>query len=289
MPVNTYRGGDLAALMQAAQQEFGDDAVILRTTATRTARGTLHELVAGDAEGIAELRRREFADRTAGAPQTPLLRKSTARRDRATDVLAFVGPTGAGKTTTVAKLAGNPAVFGRRRVGLLCLDTYRVGAVDQLAQHADVAGLPWAVSHEAADLGKALKALSSAEVILVDCPGRGPRQNDDLKALQEQLRRLEPTEVHCAIPAGLRTEHAKRIIEVHRRLGLTHLVATKLDEYPDDWGLFDLAVHLNLPMRWLTDGQAVPQDVRSAAARLDAARSGARGIARTIASFEGVA
>ena len=289
MPVKTYRGTDLATLMRSVQDDFGDEAVILRTTTARTDHGSLHELIAGDAEDVAQQRRQEFAAQTIGAPQTPLFRQPKARREGGADILAFVGPTGAGKTTTVAKLAGNSGVFGGRRVGLLCLDTYRIGAREQLMQHADVAKLPWAVAYELADLDGALQALRNAEIVLVDCPGRGPRQKDDLSQLQTMLRQLQPTEVHCVIPAGLRTEHAKRIIEVHRRLGVTHLVATKLDEYPDDWGLFDLAVHLGMPMRWLTDGQAVPQDVRSAAARLDAARSGARGIARTIASFESVA
>lgn len=289
MPVKSYRGPDLSHLMRAAQADFGDEAVILRTSATPTERGTLHELLAGDAESVAAERRSEFAARTLGAPETPLFRQTRAPRAGSADLLAFVGPTGAGKTTTVAKLAANRGVFGGRRVGLLCLDTYRVGALDQLVQHAEVAKLPWAVAYDARELDGALAQLRGSEVILVDCPGRGPRQKDDLTQLQQMLRQLQPTEVHCAIPAGLRTEHAKRIIEVHRRLGLTHLLATKLDEYPDDWSLFDLAVHLGMPMRWLTDGQAVPQDVRSAAARLDAARSGARGLARTIASYESVA
>lgn len=287
MPTKTYRGPDLGALMTAAQADFGDDAVILRTSTHRTDRGTLHELVAGDAEGVAEQKRQEFAQQTVGAPPTPLFRRD--KRGTGADILAFVGPTGAGKTTTVAKLAANRGVFGQRRVGLLGLDTYRVGAAEQLVAHAEAAGLPVAIAYEPADLAAAIASLGAVDVILVDCPGRGPRQKDDMQAVLAMLRALQPTEVHCCIPAGLRTEHAKRIVEVHRRLGLTHLVATKLDEYPDDWGLFDLAVFLRLPMRWLTDGQAVPQDVRSAAARLDAARAGARGMARTIESFEGVA
>lgn len=271
MAPRTYRGPVLDRLLLDAQADFNGEAVVLETREERDAQGRrIFELVASDSAGVVRAERRAAALRDAEAPPTELVR--APGRGRTADLLAFVGPTGAGKTTMVAKLAGHPTIFGHRQVGLLSLDTFRVGAVEQLAAYAALGRRPIEVAYEPDDLPRALKRLAGCDVVLVDCPGRSPRQAHDTDAVREMLRRLRPTEVHGVLPAGLRTEHAKRIVEGLFRLGLTHLCASKLDEYPDDWALFDLAAQLALPMRWLGDGQSVPQDVRSAAARLDNAR-----------------
>ena len=90
-------------------------------------------------------------------------------------VLAFVGPTGAGKTTTIAKLAAHPRLFGGAQVGIRNLDTYRVGATEQIAQHASLSNVPVAAAHRLKDLVRARHALRSCQVVLIDCPGRGPQ------------------------------------------------------------------------------------------------------------------
>ncbi len=284
MPRNTYRGSTVAALLARARAELGADAVILRVEERRNALGEpLLELEACDA---------------ASAPVTPAVPAAAPRPARpaaapaarpARDpglpgegrlVLAFVGPTGAGKTTTVAKLAGMRGVFGERTVGLLGLDTYRMGAVEQLAAYAELLGRPHAAAFEPADLPRALRALRRCDVLLVDCPGRGPRAAQDDQAVRALLAALAPAETHLVLPAGLQPALAERLVEQHARAGVTHLLASKVDECPDDWSLFDLAAARGLPMRWLADGQRVPQDLRSAEARLQAARASARGRAQ---------
>lgn len=201
--------------------------------------------------------RRRLRRRTA-APAGPL-------------VLAFVGPTGAGKTTTVAKLAAHPQVFAGARVGILNLDTYRLGASEQIAQHAALGGVPIASAYGLDDLRRARRALRSCEVVLVDCPGRGPQLRRDLTAVGQMLEALAPAERHLVMPVGTQPALVRRTIDQFAALGITHLLATKVDEMPDDWILFDVAAALGLPMRWLADGQTVPQDLRTATARLEAA------------------
>src|SRR5690606_15288896 len=90
-------------------------------------------------------------------------------------IVALVGPTGSGKTTTAAKLALSPHAFGSRKVGLITLDPFRVGGVEQLRTYADIAGLPLEVIYNAREIPAALARLSRCEVIVVDTPGRGPR------------------------------------------------------------------------------------------------------------------
>jgi flagellar biosynthesis protein FlhF len=106
-------------------------------------------------------------------------------------------------------------------------------------------------------------------VVLVDTAGRGPGAAADLAEIGARLAELAPAEVHLTIPAGLDRRHARGLIARHAALGITHLLATKLDEYPDDDTVFDLALESALPMRWMTDGQEVPTDLRSAAGVAD--------------------
>jgi flagellar biosynthesis protein FlhF len=231
-----------------------------------------YQVLAADASGAADERRRMAPD----GGSHPLLKGSPGpedfarfrQGDRGPRLAAFVGPTGVGKTTTIAKLATHPEFFRRKRVGFLCLDTYRVGAVEQLGTYAEIAQLPLEVIYESSDIPGALQRLSPCDVILVDTPGRGPRLHADAAQVRQWLTHLHLAEVHLVLPAGLQPELVRRTIEAHRVYGITHILATKLDEAPNDWTIFDAAAEARIPMRWITDGQEVPRDVRTAAPRL---------------------
>ena len=208
------------------------------------------------------------------APAASLVKKPRSRwpftpapTTRPTDrprVIALVGPTGAGKTTTLAKLANHALGFEGRRVGLVCLDTYRVGAVEQSRHYAELSRIPFEVVWERSDVARVHKRMRDREVVLVDTPGRGPRATGDLRDVQERLVEMLPDEVHLVLPAGLDRVAARRVITAHLPLGVTHLLPSKLDEHPTSVGVFELAMQFGLPMRWLTDGQEVPRDLQAA-------------------------
>jgi flagellar biosynthesis protein FlhF len=204
------------------------------------------------------------ATRRFGWPFVPSA--ATGRGARRPHVVALVGPTGAGKTTTIAKLANHPQAFGGKRVGMLCLDTYRIGGVEQSRQYAELARLPFEVVWEPRDIARAMRRLRDCAVVLVDTPGRGPRAANDLRETQERLLEIAPDETHLVLPAGLQRSLARRVVSAHLPLGVTHLLPTKIDEYPDERGLFELARQFALPMRWLADGQEVPRDLQVAPA-----------------------
>jgi flagellar biosynthesis protein FlhF len=284
VPLESFTGRAVDALLTRARQRLGPDAEIIAVRSHKTAEGvTRYEVLATDAATAREERRRMAPD----GGSHPLLKSSPGpddfarhrEQDPSPRIVAFVGPTGVGKTTSIAKLATHPEFFRRKQVGLLCLDTYRVGAVDQIRTYAEIADLPLEVVYDSTDLASALRRLSDRDLILVDTPGRGPRLHADTQQVRQWLSQLSPAETHLVLPAGLQPELARRTVEAHRAHGITHLLATKLDEAPDDWSLFDLAAEFRLPMRWMADGQEVPRDLKAAAPRLLAAVASLRVLA----------
>ena len=183
-------------------------------------------------------------------------------------VLGLVGPTGSGKTTTAAKLALHPRAFGAKHAGLLTLDTFRVGAIEQMAQYAEVTSLPLEVVYDAREMPGALKRLDECDVIIIDTPGRSPRSTDANAQWQAMLRAAAPDEVHLVLPATLRADTIPTVITALSACRVTHACLTKLDELPDDRVIADVAARLDLPIRWVTTGQSVPNDLHAAKAAI---------------------
>jgi len=267
VPIRTLVGPNVATLLKQAQLVIGADAVILHVRRVRTPDGTLFEVAASDP---ATASRGEVVAR--GKPTAALEMMVPAQPAKGPLVVALVGPTGSGKTTTVAKLATHPRVFGNRRVGLLCLDTFRVGGIDQLKTYAQIAQLPFEVAYSAEDLDRARRKFADCDVILVDTPGRSPRQRNDRESAALLLEALAPNEIHLVIPAGTSSRLARLMVREARSPRITHLLVSKCDEAPDENGVFELAIDDALPIRWTTDGQDVPFDLASADESMLAAR-----------------
>jgi flagellar biosynthesis protein FlhF len=237
-------GTDVSTVFARARERFGEDVRVLRLE--RHAHGFALEVArAARAVRIQPLR--------------PVFSTRAGRGDPRR--IALVGPTGSGKTTTLAKLANHASVFGADAVGILCLDTYRVGAVEQARAWAELSRLPFEVAWERAEIRRAMRRLDDLDVVLVDTAGRSPARRDDLDELGGMLQELEPDELHLTIPAGLESRRARAVLLQHRALGVTHVIATKLDEYPEDRVVRDLAAEHGLAMRWVTNGQEVPADL----------------------------
>jgi flagellar biosynthesis protein FlhF len=259
MRLETIRARDISAVSREAEKLFGDDAVLLQTRTLRGGTAPMMEVVAGSARDVDAFTRR--------ITSTPMVREDRRRPY----VIALIGPTGAGKTTTIAKLAANAGAFADSRVGLLTLDTYRVSGVEQLATYAQIAGCKFEVAYDAADARSALARLKKTDIVLVDTPGRSPLTGARDEEWQVMLAALRPDEVHLVLPAGVRLDVAQHLRDAHAATPPTHLLLTKLDETPGDRGVADLADALGLPTRWLTDGLAVPADLTVAPPRILAA------------------
>lgn len=259
MPTKTFVGTSVSTLLHQAQSTIGPDAVVMHVRRFRTKDGERFEVTAADP---ATAMRGPTAGRT---PVTAALELLTPPQP-STGILsiALVGPTGGGKTTTIAKLASNPRIFGARRVGLVGLDTFRIGAIEQLRTYADLGGLPCAVVYGEDDLIQMRRTLAGTVVWLIDTPGRSLRARRDREDADRLLETLSPTEVHLVVPAYLSEHLVRAVIRETRTTRVTHLLVTKIDEAPDEAAVFEVAVELGLPIRWVTDGQDVPYDVSGA-------------------------
>ncbi len=262
MRLETFRARDLSSVSRNSEALFGDDAIVLQTRTVRDNGENVVEVVAAAAADVDAFR----------AIITPAhLPLPNARRTGRPYVIAVVGPTGAGKTTTIAKLAASVHAFGTWRVGMITLDTYRVAGLEQIATYAEITGCPLEVAYDAADAIRAAESLDGCDVLLIDTPGRSPRAGAREEEWWPLLRAMRPDEIHLVMPAGLRPDIAQVAFNAHLAMKPTHLLLSKLDEVPDDTGIADLATLLALPTRWLTDGLDVPADLKPAPQRILAA------------------
>ena len=182
-------------------------------------------------------------------------------------IVAVVGPTGVGKTTTVAKLAANYRLRERRRVGLITVDTYRIAAVEQLRTYAEIIDLPMEVVATPRELRAALDRLSGQELILVDTAGRSPRDEVKIQELKSLLGECRADEVHLVLSCVSGGHNLRRTAAQFAALGVTALLLTKLDEASGLGGLLPLLRHTRLPVSYVTDGQNVPDDIAAADGR----------------------
>lgn len=176
-------------------------------------------------------------------------------------VLAFVGPTGVGKTTTIAKLAARLSLQLRKKVVLLTLDGYRIGAVDQLRTYASLIGIPFRFVSDVAELQTAVQDQSQRDFILIDTAGRGPRDAAAMGALSALADGSIDMERHLVLSATTRSEDLEKIVEGFAPSRPDHLVFTKLDETSNFGPVFNELVRTGKPISYYTDGQRVPEDI----------------------------
>ncbi|MBT9172576.1 MAG: Flagellar biosynthesis protein FlhF [Syntrophomonadaceae bacterium] len=179
-------------------------------------------------------------------------------------ILSFVGPTGVGKTTTLAKLAARFALYHHKQVGLITIDTYRIGAVEQLRTYADITGMPIEVVMTPKDMPRALERLADRELILVDTAGRNSKNSLHISELASFLGLLPSAETFLVLAATTKMKDLKVIIENFRKTNFSRLIFTKLDETENFGTLLNVACHTGLPLTYVTTGQNVPDDLEVA-------------------------
>jgi flagellar biosynthesis protein FlhF len=180
-------------------------------------------------------------------------------------VVALVGPTGVGKTTTIAKLAAHYAINERKRVALASLDTYRIGAVEQLRVYGDIMRLPVEAASGQKDFRKVLSKHSDKDLILVDTTGKCHRDHAHAGQLAEVLKMSGPVETHLVLSVTLQEKILEQAHKQFAPLNVDGVLFTKLDEGMSFGSMLNFTLQTRLPFTYLTTGQRVPEDIEVAA------------------------
>ena len=179
-------------------------------------------------------------------------------------VVALVGPTGVGKTTTIAKLAADFKLTKGLRPGLVTVDTYRIAAVEQLRTYAEIIDLPLAVANAPSDMRRAIDELGDVDLVLVDTAGRSPRDEVKIRELADFLAAVVPDEVHLVLSAVAGERSLRAAADRFATARADRLILTKLDEADGLGGVLAVLEQSHLPVSYITTGQSVPDDIEPA-------------------------
>jgi flagellar biosynthesis protein FlhF len=176
--------------------------------------------------------------------------------------VVLVGPTGVGKTTTLAKLAGRLALIEKKKVGLITIDTYRIGAVEQLRTYADIMNIPFKVVITTKDMEAAIENMKHCDVILIDTTGRSSKNAMQLSELRAFVEKANTENIHLVVSCTTKNKDIKSIVEGYKALNYNHVIITKLDETSTYGSILNILHCAMKPLSYVTVGQNVPDDMK---------------------------
>jgi flagellar biosynthesis protein FlhF len=172
----------------------------------------------------------------------------------------MVGPTGVGKTTTIAKIAAHASLVQKKKVSLVTMDTYRIGAVEQLKQYADLMHIPFYVVKNEKQFHQVLENVENSDLVLIDTAGRGPGSEEKTPRMSASFA-MHDVAVHLVVSASSRSVELKKTVEKYAPMPLSGVIFTKTDE-AFVWGaLVNVCMYSQLPVSCITFGQRVPEDI----------------------------
>ena len=195
-----------------------------------------------------------------------VLRQGPAeKRVELSKINVLIGPTGVGKTTTIAKIAAKEYLENKKKVGLITIDTYRIGAVEQLRTYANILGIPFEVANKPEDMKEKIKLLDHCDVILVDTLGTSPK---DLKKQTEIKNHLETIEhsinTYLVFSISTDMDTINSIIKKYKVINYDALIITKMDEVYNISNLLIFLKDNTIPIQYFCHGQDVPDDIQLA-------------------------
>ncbi len=182
-----------------------------------------------------------------------------------TRINTFVGPTGVGKTTTIAKIAAEELLVNKKKVGLITMDTYRIGAVEQLKTYANILDVPFEVVMKPEEMKEKIDKLSHCDVLLIDTLGTSQNNREKIEDIQGYFRDIhEDMNTYLAVSMSTDRETLISILERYRKLKYDALVLTKFDEINNFVNFWNIIENNRYPVQYFCYGQDVPDDIQIA-------------------------
>lgn len=177
-------------------------------------------------------------------------------------VMVLVGPTGVGKTTTIAKLAGRLSLIEKKKVGLITVDTYRIGAIEQLKTYADIMNIPFKVVFSIKDMEKSIEEMKECDIILIDTTGRSSKNIMQISELGAFIRKTNSNNIHLVMSSTTKNSDIITIVEGYKVLNYNNVIITKLDETSTYGSILNILYYAKKPLSYVTTGQNVPDDIK---------------------------
>jgi flagellar biosynthesis protein FlhF len=177
--------------------------------------------------------------------------------------VALIGPTGVGKTTSIAKMAGRLALIEKKKVGLITVDTYRIGAVEQLKTYAEIMNIPFKVVFSIGEMESAIESMKGCDVILVDTTGRSSKNTMQISELRAFIDKAKASKVHLVISSTTKNKDIKIITEGYKSINYDYVIITKLDETSTYGSILNICYKAKAPISFITTGQSVPEDIKT--------------------------
>ena len=190
--------------------------------------------------------------------------KTIQSAEKGPKIVYFIGPTGVGKTTTIEKIASRLSVVEKKKIVLLTADTYRIAAAEQLRTYANILDVPFRIIYTPQEIRSAIEDYAAYDYIFVDTSGHSQKntdQRDDTVALLRAADGQAEKEVYLVVSATTKYRDLLNIADTYQKLTDFRLVFTKLDETQCQGNLFNLRLHTDAPMSYVTCGQNVPDDI----------------------------
>lgn len=178
-------------------------------------------------------------------------------------MVALIGPTGVGKTTSLAKLATLQANRHRKQVAVITIDNYGIAANEQLKSYARIIGLPLETAVNPAELKLALKAHKHRDLIFIDTPGINPNEPAQIRELGSYFTKLPELQKHLVVSVSTKEKDLRKILQAFQEIGVQRLLFTKIDESSTYGNMLNALIRTNLPLSFLSCGRRVPDDIEA--------------------------